>query len=608
MTPQLDLTHSKIMVVPARMNLRRAPSYRDHEKSIQAGSSSSSRFNFRHLVASPPPSPSLPSLVPRHKRSISNGFIARPHRLFRLVLYTIIISAVCYAVLFLFGHRLPGEPLSYIFNDEYEMVGQDELPDFPTPIVVKDHHGHSKWTVSIPQNYKFPLSIDEYSEMMGHCRETALRSAGQLDGSQPKHTVVSSSKGKANFVDVAEAERTGLLHSPHVRLAPKSAGNLVGTEDADLAHLPVCDNSLTYVLESTNAGLGQALMAMWTFYGLAQSLNRPFFIDDSQWAYGTYTDIFAVPPTQKCRPPPRHHMIPCPAEASHLVVSSATAPEMLPALLAKAKVKQEDSRRMFDLARSGYQALFKLNYEDGGYVESRVWELQSTAKAGKTSSTDAPIVGLHVRHGDRHPLEYQYRDTYIPGEVFLGKAQDIIDEHFNQTQSGDVERHAITLLASDDPMVQQEAEMSAVYLAQERIQLASKDVIEEVNDDPNVLHRFVDETFGWEGGFFAPMFWNLGVTRHNNAADAPNGASSQGIDTRPKTKPSEQTVKLRSFIGRAYMMDLAVLAGASDKVVCAVSATGCRLLAVMLGWEDGIVGGRWVNIDGEYPWRGLDFE
>lgn len=606
MAPQLDLSHSKIMVAPPRMNLRRAPSYNCPDRTVPAGSSSSSRFDFRHLVASPPPSPSLPSLVPRRKRSLSNRLIARPHRLLRLAIYLTATTAVCYGLLFLFGQRLPHEPLSYIFSEEYEMVGQDELPDFPTPIVVNDHHGHSKWTVSIPRSYPFPLSIDEYSEMMGHCRETALRSNGLFDGSTSSQAVLSSSKAKSNFVDVAEAEKSGMLPSPHIPLVLKTAGHLVGVDEAEMAHLPVCHNSLTYVLESTNAGLGQALMNMWTFYGLAKAQGRSFFIDDSRWAYGTYTDIFNAPPIPKCRPAPRHQIVPCPAEARHLVVSSTTAKEMLPALLAKAGVKNDNIRSMFDLARAGYQALYRLNYEDGGYVESRIRELQLKAKTGQTSSSDAPIIGLHIRHGDRHPFEYQYHDTYIPGEVFLGKAQAIVDEHYNKSHAGDVERSSITLLASDDPMVQEEADMVDVHLAQERIQLASKDAIDDVNYDPHVLHRFVDETFGWEGGFFAPMFWNLGIERRNNAADAPKGVPSQGVQARPKPKPSEQTIKLRSFIGRAYMMDLAVLAGASDKVVCAVSATGCRLLAVMMGWEEGIAGGRWVNVDGEYPWRGVD--
>lgn len=105
------------------------------------------------------------------------------------------------------------------------------------------------------------------------------------------------------------------------------------------------------------------------------------------------------------------------------------------------------------------------------------------------------------------------------------------------------------------------------------------------------MRKFVDENFGWEGGFFAPMFWNLGL-----------GSSGSGKSSSSAPLPSDETIRLRSLIGRAYMMDLAVLAEASDVVVCTVSAAGCRLLAVMMGWENAVEKGNWVNIDGRYAW------
>ncbi|PHH58859.1 hypothetical protein CDD80_1943 [Ophiocordyceps camponoti-rufipedis] len=109
------------------------------------------------------------------------------------------------------------------------------------------------------------------------------------------------------------------------------------------------------------------------------------------------------------------------------------------------------------------------------------------------------------------------------------------------------------------------------------------------------MHRFTDEGHGWEGGFFSLVFWNLGAQRKNNAV-------AQDDDD----PPSDQTLRLRGFVARAYMMDLAVLAGASDKVVCAVSAMGCRLLAVMMGWDRAFEQGGWVNVDrGRSGWTGL---
>ena len=51
-------------------------------------------------------------------------------------------------------------------------------------------------------------------------------------------------------------------------------------------------------------------------------------------------------------------------------------------------------------------------------------------------------------------------------------------------------------------------------------------------------------------------------------------------------------------------MDLAVLAKA-DTMVCTVSSTACKLLAVMMGWDKAFKEGRWRNIDGDFDWKGI---
>ncbi|EQK99825.1 hypothetical protein OCS_04464 [Ophiocordyceps sinensis CO18] len=371
-----------------------------------------------------------------------------------------------------------------------------------------------------------------------------------------------------------------------------------------MAGKPVCPSSLTFVMESPDAGLGASLMTMWTLYALAKEQGRGFFVDDSRWAYGAYTDIFQPPPLPDCRPPPRHQMLPCPAQARHLVVSTVTASHVLPALLAKhgrITGKATAERDMFDLARIGKRDLFALIDEDQHYVDERIKELQ--AKAGKSEEKphDAPIIGIHIRRGDRHPLEYQYRDTYIPTEVFARHAQKLVESHYSQSGVKEAHPRAVTVIASDDPAVHGEPDLSGALLAQQRIRLASKEAVEKATPNPRVLHRFVEEAQGWDGGFFALMFWNLGDERKKTAAATP----VPGDGPEPATAPSQETLRLRGFIGRAYMMDLAVLAGASDRIVCAVSAMGCRLLGVMMGWERAMERGAWVNVDGGYAWSGL---
>ncbi|RCI15496.1 hypothetical protein L249_3456 [Ophiocordyceps polyrhachis-furcata BCC 54312] len=574
------------MPPPARMNLRRAASYNNSNNihyNNQPHSATSSRFGFHHLLtpsssssySSPPPSPSL---LPRPAESCRSKRWRRRRAVKRVAATVvgsvrtlvctggIIILALWFAVRFL--SLLPARA-----GDDLDNVRRLSmlLPDFPTPVVVSG----SRWTVSIPRRHSFPLSIGQYVAMAESCRSLS-----------------------SSYVDVDEAERAGLL-PPVSTTTTVQSGHFVGIDHVTTS-LPVCDRSLTFVLESTDAGLGRSLLTLWILFALAEEQKRAFFVDDSRWAYGRYKDIFRPPPRPACRPPPRHQMVPCPARARHLVVSAATSGDVIPALLgANKRSQQANRRRLLDLARFGYRHLFELVEEDAGYVRRRVRQLRERAGL---SLPPAPIVGLHVRRGDRHPFEYQYRDTYIPTQVFSDRARWLVEAHYNETKGVVGSGAAVTVLASDDPTVHAQADFSEAVVAQQRIRLASNE--EAANggktpshdSDPHFMHRFIEEGQGWEGGFFPLIFWNLGAQRKNNAA---------AENKRPES-PSELTLRLRGLIGRAYVMDLAVLAGASDKVVCAVSAMGCRLLAVMMGWDRAMDRGEWVNVDGGHQgWTGL---
>lgn len=492
------------------------------------------------------------------------------------------------------------------------MVGQDAFPDFPTPVVVHDTRGRAKWTVSIPHGYDFPLSTQQYADMSGQCREVAarardIRHKGPIDQTQMNYDAFDD-----YYVDVQQAESSGMLPRPFTQTLQAGPGRFVGMSAKDMRGKPVCKSSMTFVLESQDAGIGNTLMMLWTFYGLAKEEGRAFFIDDTRWAYGEYADIFQLPPTPTCRPPPRHHMVPCPFQAQHLVISGMTAKEIFPALLAKhhrVSGTGDQVRDVWTLARTGYEALFNLNKDDEKYVSTRIEDLKGKAKKDYVSP-NTPVIGVHIRRGDRHPLEYQYHNTYIPAEVFLDNAQRATNAHFGETEESGAKHQFISVLASDDPTVHTEPDFARMLLAQERIRLASKDDFEQAGQKrKSYMHRFVEEAFGWEGGFYAPMFWNLGVERKNNGANAPDGVEVENVNDEAKlmAPPSDQTLKLRNFVGRAYMMDLAVLAGASDSVVCAVSAMGCRLLGVMMDWEAGVGAGRWVNVDGQYGWAGIEW-
>jgi hypothetical protein len=304
-------------------------------------------------------------------------------------------------------------------------------------------------------------------------------------------------------------------------------------------------------------------------------------------------------------------MLPCPHHARHLVVSAANARWTFGGGFNEhfedgRKMEVYRQRPIYEFARAGYEALFVLAEADAAYVGRRIKELEAKTVIPPPQSGNGIVIGVHVRHGDRHPLEFQYSDSYIPLYRYGDKARDVLHRTFNSSgpDGGEnmmAEMNSIIAIASDDPEVYESDEFSHAARAQELIRLASKKVITTAvapkpTGTDGLFKRFVDETVGWEGGFFAPMFWSLGRPMNTPATVVEH----PGI----KQPPTEEALRLRELVGRAYLMDLAVLGGASDAVICAVSAMGCKLLAVMMGWERAFDQKAWINIDGEFDWKG----
>lgn len=663
---QHGATSTKMHISPPRINLRRAGSYNTADRGPL--SSSSSRFNFDHLAFySPPPSPGLPlpQQIPRQNyrrgRKLSNTRLSRPSRVIRGFIWLSGLALLFYLVgKSVRTHRGPESLLgSWVSGSwdgsggdgekEYEMVGQDDLPDFPTPIIVTDRRGRAKWTISIPPSYEFPLSQREYVDMCAKCKEVSQRVASMHSHGAVTTAIVDQISLMAGskhagagvgpfapetdkyFLDITPAQSLGFLPAgapPRSKSPGRVVGELLGVDGATLVSKTICASSLTFVLESDDAGLGNTLLALWMAYGLAQREGRAFFLDDARWAYGAFTDVFEAPPQPECRPPPRHEMLPCPRQARHLVVSAANARAIfggeglddvddIKYAPAKGLDAVPGQRELYSLARLGYEALFRLTASDREYVAGRVAEHRG----------HGVVVGVHVRHGDCHPLEFQYHDSYMPLTQYVDAATELLNASLASSHPEDAiiptaatANESTLVIASDDPLVYDAAEFSpsitsftSTIRAQELIRLAGKEEITGGASQPpqpkNVMHKFTAESFGWEGGFFAPMFWHLGALPLSPSAA--NAQQQQHALPPTNVPPTAETLGLRSLVGRSYLMDLASLAAMTDDdvrgggVVCAVSAMGCRILAVMMGEERAFRRGQWRNVDGDFGWNGL---
>ncbi|KAI9839664.1 MAG: hypothetical protein M1819_002290 [Sarea resinae] len=613
----------------------------------------SSKFSLRHLLETPPPSPGLPSLTPRHGKKPSPR---RYKSLVRLGFWFCSVALLLWCVVSLFDVERISSPMGPSAHEKaiYELAGDGSASQDPSAVMVVDKRGRARWTVSIPPWHNFPLRAKEYQDI---CEQSAavIQKVNKNKSPDPSshHPYYHIDP---NFLDVAEAEEEGLLPWGEHAESQRVWGAFTGNEQAIMRAIEKtspegeakeCETSLTYVMDGSEAGLGKMLMGMWMAYGLAKKEGRAFFLDDSHWcvqqffvfltlgrrlivstrAYGKYSTYFTPPPIPSCLPPPKTRIIPCPHHARHLLVSAATSHWTFGTAFlsefqdshAKSDIKRE--KRIFALLRDGYEALFHLQPENANYVANRVRVL----KAG-TTENGGLTVGIHVRRGDRHPLEYQYHESYIPLDRYLEAARELVLSHANKTtissSSFDPISSSKLVLASDDPDVYDSPEFMPPnsLRAQDLILLASKNALDAASSEPK-QNPYIDETIGWEGGFFKDIFWSLGQDTGSSSSNQPGTPNPTARSAVRASDPSSRThtaadnddgeapipelaLRLRELVGRAYLLDLAVL-GHMDRVVCTIGAAGCRALGVMLGWDGVAEMGRLVDIDGGGGWRGV---
>jgi hypothetical protein len=640
------------MQLSARFNLhesgrpRRQPTVLQPPPLSPSSAVSPQFASFRQLLEPPPPSPALPSLIPRHGKKLQPRHFKRLQKL--LLWLGGVLLTVWYCISCLRSEKAPSfVDLGLTSHDGEALI----LPSVPAPAIVKDSKGKWRWTVSIPPTRGFPLRPREYATICAKSMEISMATSKLRHKKTTGHYPYSYKD--PFFIDVQDADNEGVFGSGIGKMA-HSVFEQGG---------PVCQKSLTYVLESGDAGIGKTLLALWQAYGLAKHEGRAFFIDDSNWAYGKYETYFKPPPKPDCIRPPSKYILPCPHSAQHLVVSAATIRYTFGHGFNE---EFEDAHKMevyrqhniYAMLKDGYDALFLLNEEDSVALQERKEEISKTGQL---------VVGMHIRRGDCHPYEFQYQKGYIPVDRYVSTAQSLlaISSKSSETESSSSSSSSSTasskpegilLAASDDPDVYFAPELQAanVYRAQLKFMMESKtqkDANKKTEEsDRSILKGFSEVSLGWEGGFFSAVFWNLGKT-FKSTAPATIKPSATGVDKSTKSdtaataggknkasgsnplstksgrvetnsddnehrnstpdmpeKPSTEVLQVRSLLARAYILDLAVMAEtASNGIVCTVSSSGCRILGVAMGWDKAIDQGLWKNVDGDWDWTGVQW-
>lgn len=207
--------------------------------------------------------------------------------------------------------------------------------------------------------------------------------------------------------------------------------------------------------------------------------------------------------------------------------------------------------KIFDIVRQGYEALFRLGLTEDGL----------SAVEDRKHATPGPAVAVHIRRGDGRPLDWGFKQIgYVPLEKYAEAARNLLEIE-------DIDKNGTIVCASDDPAICSAPNFAGFEPAQYVPQPPPHQPKPRI-DTPNAP------------GFIAENFWNMNMDQ-------------------------------RAQMGKSYVMDLKIMgelaARAGGSAICDISSVTCRLLAVIMGWQKGILDGGWVNIDGDFDWNGVDW-
>lgn len=444
------------------------------------------------------------------------------------------------------------------------------------------------WTFKVPKLLSELLMPEQYAQMCASAHMAAMEARAIAEGKP-----------------VGQAR---MSHKPYYWVDDlfKDPADDDGEEGEAIAHgvgsvkgereLPVCNSTLTYLLDETDARIGTSLMGIWTAYALAQREGRAFFIDDSRWVYGSWSTYFQPPPKPNCRPPPKYQVIPCPRTARHLLITRATHDanfghefnEYFEDPRAMDTLRQ---RKIFALLREGYEALFYPSAHLSELTGKRLNEIRKMYSPQEGQG----IAMIHIRHGDLHPLTFKYRHSYLPLDAYISSARTMVNGSNLLILSDATLSTAIPAVQSAHPPPAFHPELYT---------LVPDPDDDDEEDVPAHNPRPSDEVL--LPGFYAEIVRDMDLTVRKE------WAKSYVLDlsiARELLDPDfDYTFPYAGAESDGEGEEYVETPSPNEKnvVVCGLRAAGCRMLGVIVGWE-GMIGGRWKNVDGLWGWRGLEW-
>ncbi|THH23128.1 hypothetical protein EUX98_g8050 [Antrodiella citrinella] len=380
---------------------------------------------------------------------------------------------------------------------------------------------------------------------------------------------------------------SGFMHhnGGYWHVPPEGSMDVKHHDDVTDYHLPeggrsrVCQKTLTYQLDG-HVGLVADLTLMAQAAAHAREQNRTFFVDDTYWNRGKWTDHFQgvgarqPGPERGCAAPPPQELVACPRSARHWVVNSRTAKYHFGHSFSEAyedPYAHEVNRLKPIYARSlqSFIQTIRPNAHNARLIRAARAEVASLlsiphaasketsepedAEALLTQHNPDPYIAVHIRRGDRHASVFPYRGSYVPIDHYVTATQDVWSRLYSKglTPKAEATHYPsppITYVASDSPSAMEEF-MNAFSTSTAVFSLES-------STDPELRalvspHEYVQSDFN---------------------------------------KTSEEE---RIRLTRGMIVDFALLGGfwawegdvVPGATVCTISSSICKAAAVGLGWD-----------------------
>ncbi|PLW21223.1 hypothetical protein PCANC_05417 [Puccinia coronata f. sp. avenae] len=353
--------------------------------------------------------------------------------------------------------------------------------------------------------------------------------------------------------------------------------------ETDHSGKSVCEKSLTYLLDD-DFGLTFHLNAISLAAALAEKDSRAFFVVDSEWDRGTWSDHFLTIPDPGCAPPPPSEMAGCPRSTRHWILTSSIfashfskdfqlnfgdnqTPDRVSSGTPSGIIPYS-RRSIYDMARSTFMRFFVLAETNDDLIRKTKKEIVQAAIWGPSSNGKLPpFISVHIRKGDRHPHDPLHKFDYVPINQYI----DSINSTWTRLRDADA-----TLPESPN-----------VYLA---------------SDTPLALEQLRALT---------PASWKF---FHLSEASSPEISQIAHPHEYSQLHFHAHILSERVGYTRGQIIDMAFLGGGWPKpdgsvalsstdsdvplaTICTVSSNMCQFAALQLGWSEAFEKSKWINLD-----------